>query len=148
MCESLDCAHLRSQQLADGRQFPLPLVLRVLCSRLRRSFQFWVPSILCGVTLVANVLYVYFAKRLLKNTVRALSGRDLALAEQRAKDPSAQATSYKTQLKFLSMSLWALPASFWLVMITQWGQAGVVRSWSTNNAEVSSYTPDLISPRV
>lgn len=93
---------------------------------------FWVPTVLCGVTLVINLVYVYFARRVAGAHVP--TGRGLALAS-RAED-STHSISVKSEVRYIGLSLTALPASFWFICVTQLLQAGVVGGWTGNSAEV------------
>lgn len=128
----------------------------------RWYWSFWLSAILCAVTLALNAAYVVYERSLPKR-MRVVTGRQLAAqaAEGSFVHPSAtdsspsldrprpdlEEASKKKSFAFshrhfqlLTLSLGAIPASFWLIAMTQILQAGAVNAYNANLAEVVEVT--------
>jgi hypothetical protein len=105
---------------------------------------FWVGAILAAVTLVLNIVYVIF-ERTLPDDQKVMTGHKVArMLKQRSKvegmdgkDVVVMSPLSKTYWKTVLASVFAIPAAFWLVTMTQVLQAGTVGAYSSNLAEVS-----------
>lgn len=140
-------------------------------------FSFWLGAILCGVTLIINIVYLMLDRALPKEA-RVVTGRSLAIQRRREQserrvvnaainadsdsehsdtkqekdqvDSTHQETTTTTSDGFmgyaqtyfydLSQSLWTIPASFWLITISQLLQSGVISSYSSNSSEAIQLT--------
>ena len=105
---------------------------------------FWVGAILAAATLVLNIAYVIF-ERTLPDDQKVMTGYKVArMLKQRAKvegldgkDVVVMSPLSKTYWKAMVASVFAIPAAFWLVTMSQVLQAGTVGAYSTNLADVS-----------
>ncbi|GAC72950.1 hypothetical protein PANT_7c00352 [Moesziomyces antarcticus T-34] len=131
-------------------------------------WSFWLSAILCAVTLVLNAVYVMY-ERSLPRQMRVVTGRQLAAQEASlsastslaasnnnsasslTKDtPSKESKPYvkprtlrpfsHRHWKLLTLSVGAIPASFWLITMTQVLQSGAVNAYNANLAEVVELT--------
>jgi len=129
----------------------------------RWYWSFWLSAILCAVTLALNAAYVVY-ERSLPEQMRVVTGRQLAaqavessFLQAPATDPTPSldkprpdlkeaskrktfALSHHRHFQLLSLSLGAIPASFWLIAMTQILQAGAVNAYNANLAEVVEVT--------
>lgn len=125
-------------------------------------WSFWLSAILCAVTLGLNAIYVIYERSLPKQ-MRVVTGRQLAAqaaassplslnnnssssvdkqesdAQKRKKSRALQPFSTR-HFQLLTMSIGAIPASFWLITMTQILQAGTVNTYNANLAEVVQIT--------
>ncbi|SPO22893.1 uncharacterized protein UTRI_01571 [Ustilago trichophora] len=125
-------------------------------------WSFWLSAILCAVTLGLNAIYVFYERSLPKQ-MRVVTGRQLAAqaaaslplssnnnssssvdkqesdAQKRKKSRTLQPFSTR-HFQLLTMSIGAIPASFWLITMTQILQAGTVNAYNANLAEVVQIT--------
>lgn len=115
-------------------------------SRLTQVICCQVGAILCAVTLAINVLYVLLERRL-PDEARVVTGRQIykrqiQKEEMRLGSGIAEPSRpfSKKHLRTITISLLAIPASFWLITMTQIGQAGTVMAYSSNLSEVSRRT--------
>jgi hypothetical protein len=105
---------------------------------------FWVGAILAAVTLVLNVVYVLF-ERTLPEDQKVMTGHKVArMLKQRSKvegmdgkDVAVMTPFSKVYWKTVVASVFAIPAAFWLVTMSQVLQSGTVSAYSSNLAEVS-----------
>jgi hypothetical protein len=107
---------------------------------------FWVGAILAGVTLLLNIAYVVY-ERTLPEEQRVMTGRKVAIMlQERARREGMDGKDAKRDVmspfnsvywKTVVASLFAIPAAFWLVTISQLLQAGTVGAYNSNLAEVS-----------
>lgn len=114
-------------------------------------WSFWLSAILCAVTLGLNVAYVIYERSLPKR-MRVVTGRQLAaqaeaVALTKSSSSSAEQVDRKvtkpwsTQtIQLLTLSVGAIPASFWLITMTQVLQSGAVNAYSSNLPEVVQIT--------
>ena len=108
---------------------------------------FWVGAILAAATLVLNIAYVIF-ERTLPDDQKVMTGYKVArMLKQRSKvegldgkDVVVMSPLSKTYWKAVVASVFAIPAAFWLVTMSQVLQAGTVGAYSTNLADVSENT--------
>lgn len=124
-------------------------------------WSFWLSAILCAVTLAINAAYVIYERSLPKQ-MRVVTGRQLA-AQAAASTTLASNTTFSVEpadlvkdapkqrfrvlrpfshrhLKLLTLSVGAIPASFWLITLTQMLQAGAANAYNANLAEVVQVT--------
>jgi hypothetical protein len=107
---------------------------------------FWVGAILAGVTLLLNIAYVVY-ERTLPEEQRVMTGRKVAIIlQERARREGMDGKDAKRDVmspfnsvywKTVVASLFAIPAAFWLVTVSQLLQAGTVGAYNSNLAEVS-----------
>lgn len=113
-------------------------------------WSFWVGAILCGATLAVNVAYVTLERRM-PAEMHVMTGRKLAkLAEDERLSksekeegtmaPSRRSPFSRETFVFISLSIVAIPAAFWVVTISQLLQAGTVNAYSSNLAEMVEVT--------
>ncbi|GAC93927.1 hypothetical protein PHSY_001495 [Pseudozyma hubeiensis SY62] len=121
-------------------------------------WSFWLSAILCGITLILNAAYVAF-ERTLPKKMHVVTGRQLAAqaastftASSSNNNSSASIAAKqkpeRTVLRpfsqrcwqVLTLSIGAIPASFWLITMTQVLQAGTVNTYTSNLAEVVEIT--------
>ncbi|EST10225.1 Major facilitator superfamily [Kalmanozyma brasiliensis GHG001] len=107
---------------------------------------FWLSAILCAVTLGFNTVYVIYERSLPKR-MRVVTGRQLAAqADAQAIDSDSSLEKKTTKpwtqrhLRLLTLSVGAIPASFWLITMTQILQAGSVNAYNANLPEVVQIT--------
>ncbi|PWZ00851.1 LOW QUALITY PROTEIN: MFS general substrate transporter [Testicularia cyperi] len=104
-------------------------------------WSFWVSAILCAVTLLLNVAYVIL-ERSLPERMRVVTGRQIA-RRSAASDADAGKKFKplsKRHFKYISISIAAIPAAFWLVTMSQILQAGTVNAYTSNLAEMVEVT--------
>ncbi|SNX82200.1 uncharacterized protein MEPE_00906 [Melanopsichium pennsylvanicum] len=123
-------------------------------------WSFWLSAVLCAVSLSLNAVYVVY-ERLLPKQMRVVTGRQLAAQaasyplvasndnsaltldkrddQQQNKTKTLQHFS-RRHFQLLTLSVGAIPASFWLVTMTQILQAGAVNAYNANLAEVVETT--------
>ena len=112
---------------------------------------FWVGAILAAVTLGLNIVYVIFEKSLPEEQ-KVMTGHKVArMLKQRSKvegmdgkDVVVMSPLSKTYWKTVVASVFAIPAAFWLVAMSQVLQAGTVGAYNSNLAEVSNGLPGLL----
>lgn len=114
---------------------------------------FWVGAILAAVTLVLNVVYVIF-ERTLPDDQKVMTGHKAArMLKQRSqaegmdgKDVVIMSPFGATYWKTVGASVFAIPAAFWLVTMSQVLQSGTVGAYSSNLAEASPSPPAPCCP--
>ena len=89
---------------------------------------FWVAAIMCAITLIINIGYCLLARKMVKVTRAGSDGRSVRSSTQRQK------------MKASWLSLGAIPAAFWIILITQTMQGGTVGSWMNVSADVIRQT--------
>lgn len=126
-------------------------------------WSFWLSAILCAVTLALNCAYVIYERSLPKR-MRVVTGRQLAAQAPSSSVPSSNSSSVTLDKKapvqeepatlkrtvlqpfshrhfqVLTLSVGTIPASFWLITMTQMLQAGAVNAYNSNLAEVVQIT--------
>lgn len=97
-----------------------------------------VGAVLCGFTLICHMAY-FFLERRLPHEYRVVTGRQPLQATQASRKlrgrPAMRPFSGE-HIRALTRSLWAIPAAFWLLAMTQVLQVGAVRAYNSNLAEV------------
>ncbi|KAJ1033775.1 hypothetical protein NDA13_001755 [Ustilago tritici] len=128
-------------------------------------WSFWLSAILCAVTLCLNASYVLF-ERALPKKMRVVTGLQLAAqsaasvsvasnnnssstVDKKASDKADEQKQKgvlqpfsKRHFQLLTLSVGAIPASFWLITMTQILQSGAVNTYNANLAEVVQVTRD------
>ncbi|KAN0066302.1 hypothetical protein ACQY0O_000396 [Thecaphora frezii] len=106
---------------------------------------FWVGAIMCFATLCVNIVYVLI-ERQLPAQARIVTGRQWAKmsghhqTEDGRSEKRAVVPLSKKHLTIISVSIAAIPASFWVVVISRMLQAGTVNAYQANLAEVVAVT--------
>ncbi|KAJ9094957.1 hypothetical protein QFC21_005749 [Naganishia friedmannii] len=119
---------------------------------------FWVGAILCAVTLAINIVYV-FVERSLPKEAQIVTGLQVARRSRRhaieAEDEKRHTKSdsndgvtefqpltpfSKEHFKFIAISIKAIPAAFWFIVVSQLLQAGVVGAYTSNLSEAIEIT--------
>ncbi|GAA6006918.1 uncharacterized protein JCM10292_000358 [Rhodotorula paludigena] len=99
---------------------------------------FWVALILQAAALAVNVLYFLYERRV-PAQFRAVTGRALAAQAKRSGD-STRTGGIKLGFRRFWRSVWLLPAFFWLLILTQMLQNGVVISFQGLSADMVRVT--------
>ena len=89
---------------------------------------FWVAAIMCAITLVINIGYCLLARKMVKGT---RAGSDVR---------SVRSSTQRQKMRASWLSLGAVPAAFWIILITQTMQGGTVGSWMNVSADVIRQT--------
>lgn len=110
-------------------------------------WSFWLSAILCAVTLALNVAYVCL-ERSLPDSMRVVTGRQIIRkAANSATRTSAALTGEnrpeplsRRHMRYVLLSIAAIPGGFWLVAMSQLLQAGTVNAYTSNLAEMVEVT--------
>lgn len=97
-----------------------------------------VALILQAAALAVNVLYFLYERRV-PTQFRAVTGRALAAQAKRSGD-STRTGGIKLGFRRFWRSVWLLPAFFWLLILTQMLQNGVVISFQGLSADMVRVT--------
>lgn len=104
------------------------------------AWSFWVPLIICAFTLLLNIVYVLFARTLPVQN-RVLTGKRAAALAREGQTPITGLANKRSRFSYLG--LFALPACFWILPLTQLLQAGTVGAyvrvptWPTTSLSLS-----------
>lgn len=90
------------------------------------AWSFWVPLIICAFTLLLNIVYVLFARTLPVQN-RVLTGKRAAALAREGQTPITGLANKRSRFSYLG--LFALPACFWILPLTQLLQAGTVGAY-------------------
>ncbi|KAJ6625112.1 major facilitator superfamily domain-containing protein [Mycena sp. CBHHK59/15] len=90
------------------------------------GWSIWVSCIMAAVTLVINIAYIFFERRLPKES-RLVTGREASATQQSVK-------------KISFAAILSIPAAFWIITISQLLQAGDVSAYSSIAADLISET--------
>ncbi|KAJ9115453.1 hypothetical protein QFC22_005211 [Naganishia vaughanmartiniae] len=119
---------------------------------------FWIGAILCAVTFAINIVYVFVEKSLPKEA-QIVTGLQVARRARRHaivvedekrhtnSDSGDDVTNFqpltpfsKDHFKFIAISIKAIPAAFWFIVVSQLLQAGVVGAYTSNLSEAIEIT--------
>nr|AOR51678.1 MFS general substrate transporter [Phaffia rhodozyma] len=107
------------------------------------TWSFWVPAILCGVTVFINAAYVVFERRLPARH-QIVTGRMLSAESEKAGVKSPHGPGFKGALNkawdVITLSIRLIPAAFWILPLTQLLQAGTVNAYTSNLADIIKVT--------
>ncbi|KAJ7236620.1 major facilitator superfamily domain-containing protein [Mycena rebaudengoi] len=91
-----------------------------------------IPCIMAAVTLLINTAYIFFERRLPKES-RLVSGREIAKRRADANQPEGTRKAWFAAIV-------ALPAAFWIITLSQLLQAGDVSAYSSIQADLITQT--------
>ncbi|KZV66987.1 MFS general substrate transporter [Peniophora sp. CONT] len=102
------------------------------------SWTFWIGAIMCAVSFGINTAF-FFYERTFPQESRVPTGR------QAAKRASAGRTvtfkeRFDTERRYIAKSVLALPAAYWVFVLSQLLQSGAVNTYSSNTADAISVT--------
>ncbi|KAJ6565492.1 major facilitator superfamily domain-containing protein [Mycena vulgaris] len=95
------------------------------------GWSIWVPCVMSGLTLVINIVYLVFQRRLPKEA-KLVTGKQIALRKA--------AATHQPPQKISLAALSAIPAAFWIVAISQLLQAGCVGAYTSITADLITET--------
>ncbi len=105
------------------------------------SWPFWVSAILCGVSWIFMVGFFLY-ERTFPEASRVPTGRRFAKREaalQGVAMPSLKVRA-RSELSYFTASIFAIPAAFWMIDISQLFQAGGVSAYTSNLADAIKVT--------
>ncbi|KAJ6505992.1 major facilitator superfamily domain-containing protein [Mycena vulgaris] len=96
------------------------------------GWSIWIPCIMAAVTLLINTAYIFFERRLPRES-RLVSGREIAKRRADANQPEGTRKAWFA-------AIIAIPAAFWIITLSQLLQAGNVNAYSSIQADLITQT--------
>ncbi|KAL7408752.1 hypothetical protein BDY24DRAFT_287527 [Mrakia frigida] len=104
------------------------------------KWSMWVPAFFCALSLAVVLVYAIF-ERSIPEENKVMTGKKLA-ARRAARGVVDKKTTLATRYTYVRNSIFAIPAAFWLLILSQLLQSSAVSAYSANLADIIAVTRD------